>query len=162
MLFDLTLINPVAYDFWPVQPVTSLRTPIIRQILMASLDLGTFKLLVRRGIYHKEKVTPELMDLFMKPLRTSEGRKAFMHFARCLDNSNLMDIAEDLRQLNLPVLIIRGDADPYLSRAIADKLHNEIPNSKLMLIPTASHFIQEDEPEQTAAAIVDFIGAADA
>jgi pimeloyl-ACP methyl ester carboxylesterase len=102
------------------------------------------------------------MDLFMKPLRTSEGRKAFMHFARCLDNSNLMDIAEDLRQLNLPVLIIRGDADPYLSRAIADKLHNEIPNSKLMLIPTASHFIQEDEPEQTAAAIVDFIGAADA
>jgi pimeloyl-ACP methyl ester carboxylesterase len=58
MLFDLTLVNSVAYNFWPVQPITSLRTPIIRQILMASLDLGTFKLLVRRGIYHKRKRSP--------------------------------------------------------------------------------------------------------
>jgi len=162
MLFDLTLINSVAYDFWPVQPITTLRTPIIRQILMASLDLGTFKLLVRKGIYHKEKVTPELMSLFMKPLQTSDGRKAFMHFSRCLDNRNLMDIAEDIRHLDLPVLIIRGDADSYLSRSIAEELNEDIQNSKLVLIPTAGHFIQEDEPEEVVAAIVDFIGAAHA
>ena len=150
LLIDLTMINTVAYDFWPVQPITALRTPIVRQFLMASFDLGTFRLVVKHGIYHKERVTGELMDLFMRPLQTSEGRKAFMHFAKCLDNHNLMEIEEDLRSLQTPTLIIRGDADPYLGATISEKLHREIPGSRLVRIPTAGHFIQEDEPERIA------------
>ncbi len=157
MIYDLTLINTVAYDFWPVQPIVALRTPIVRQFLMASLDLGTFKLIVKRGIYHKDRVTNELMGLFIKPMQTTEGRKAFMHFAKCLDNHNLMEIEEDLRRLKIPVLIIRGDADPYLSATISEKLHSEILGSRLVRISTGGHFIQEDEPERIAQEIIDFI-----
>lgn len=155
-LYDLTMINTVAYDFWPVQPIIALRTPIIRQFLMASLDLGTFKLIVKRGIYHKDRVTDELMDLFMRPMQTSEGRKAFMHLAKCLDNRNLLEIEDDLRRLKIPVLIIRGEADPYLAATISEKLHREIPGSRLVRLPTGGHFIQEDEPEQIARETIDF------
>ncbi len=158
LLQDLTLINTVAYDFWPVQPIVALRTPIVRQFLMASFDLGTFKLVVKRGIFHKERVTDELMELFMAPLRTAEGRRAFMHFAKCLDNHNLMEIGEKLHHLELPVLIIRGDADPYLGATIAEKLHREIPGSRLVRIPTGGHFIQEDEPERIARELIAFFG----
>ncbi len=161
LLFDLSLINSVAYDFWPVQPITAMRTPIVRQFLMASLDLGTFRLIVKRGIYHKENVTDELMDLFMQPLQTSTGRKAFLHFARCLDNHNLLEIADDLRQLRLPVLIIRADDDPYLSAAISIKLHAEIPASRLVKIPHSGHFIQEDVPERLVAELFSFFGVKD-
>lgn len=157
MLYDLTLINTVAYDFWPVQPITALRTPIVRQLLMATFDLGTFKLVVRRGLYHKERVTQELMDLFMMPMSTVEGRQAFMHFAKCLDNHNLTDIADQLPGLPMPVLIVRGDADPYLGAMISDKLHQEIPGSTLVHVPTAGHFIQEDEPEELARIILEFV-----
>lgn len=156
LLYDLTLINSVAYDFWPVQPLSTMRTPIVRQLLMASFDLGTFRLIVKHGIYHKDRVTDELMDLFMRPLQTSAGRKAFMHFAKCLDNHNLMAIENDLRQLKLPVLIIRGDADPYLSANIAETLHREIPDTKLIHIPTGGHFIQEDEPELITRNLIEF------
>lgn len=156
MLFDLTVINTVAYDFWPVQPIIALRTPVIRQFLIATLDLGTFRLIVKRGIYHKERATTELMDLFMKPMQTSEGRKAFMHFAKCLDNRNLMEIANDLRRLKVPVLIIRGDADPYLCATISERLKSEIPRSILVRIPNGGHFIQEDEPEQIAQRMTAF------
>jgi pimeloyl-ACP methyl ester carboxylesterase len=147
LLHDLTLINTVAYDFWPVQPISAIRTPIIRQLLMASLDLGTLKLIVKRGLYHKEKVTAELMDYFGKPMRSKEGRKSFVHFANCLDNKHLLEIEDNLRRMNLPVLIIRGDADPYLSLGISQKLHEEIPHSQLDRIKTGGHFIQEDEPQ---------------
>jgi len=157
MLYDMTLINPVGYDFWPVQPITALRTPIVRQLMMASFDLGTFRMVVRRGFYHKELVTNELMDRFMMPMHTSEGRKAFMHFARCLDNHNLTEIEDDLRRLDLPVLIVRGDADPYLSAMIAERLHAEIPGSRLTRIETASHFAQMDEPEVVASTLLDFV-----
>jgi len=156
MLSDLTMLNTVAYDFWPVQPIIALRTPIVRQFLMASFDLGTFKLVVKRGIYHKERVTNELMDLFMRPMQTGEGRKAFMHFAKCLDNHDLMEIEDELRRLKIPVLIIRGDADPYLGATISEKLHREIPGSRLVRIPTGGHFMQEDEPERIAGEMIAF------
>ncbi len=156
LLHDLTLINTVAYDFWPVQPITALRTPIVRQFLMASFDLGTFKLVVKRGIYHKDRVTSELMDLFMRPMQTSEGRKAFLHFAKCLDNHNLVEIENDLRNLMIPVLILRGDADPYLGAGISEKLHREIPGSRLVRFPSGGHFIQEDEPEKIVQEILGF------
>jgi pimeloyl-ACP methyl ester carboxylesterase len=156
MLYDLTLINSVAYDFWPVQPIVAMRTPIIRQLAMATLDMGALRLVIRRGLYHKANLTPELFELFWEPMKTKQGRKAFLHFAACLDNHHLLDISDELHQLDLPVLIIRGDADPYLSRAIAQKLAENIPHSRLVIIPTASHFIQEDEPEMLANEITKF------
>jgi len=161
MLATMTMINPVGYDFWPVQPITALRTPIVRQLLMASFDLGTFRMVVKRGFFHKEYVDDELMALFTKPLETSEGRKAFMHFARCLDNHNLTDIADRLPDLGMPVLVIRGDTDPYLTSTITERLHADIPASTLLRIPTASHFAQMDEPEIVARAILEVMGAPD-
>ena len=140
-----------------MQPIISMRTPIVRQLMMASLDLGAFKLIVQRGMYHKDKVTPELMAQFMQPMQTSAGRKAFLHFARCLDNHDLMSLEQDLRKLPLPVLIIRGEADVYLSNLIAEKLEREIPDSKLVRIATGGHFLQLDEPELVAQTILDFL-----
>lgn len=159
MLSSLTLINTVAYDFWPVQPVTALRTPIVRQLMMASFDLGTFQLVIRRGFYHKERVTPELLKQFNAPMQSAEGRKAFMHFARCLDNHNLTDISEQLHQLQVPTHVIRGDADPYLSAMITERLAEDLPNCRVTHIPTASHFAMEDEPELVARAILSGLDA---
>lgn len=159
MLYDLTLINTVAYDFWPVQPITAMRTPIVRQLLMSSLDFGTFKLIIRRGIHHLDKIDRELLDLFNKPMQTSEGRKAFLHFAKCLDNNNLMEISKELAALKIPVLLLRGDADVYLSAAIAEKLNVEIKTSQLSRIPTGGHFIQVDHPEWIASELLRFYRA---
>ena len=156
-LHDLVLINSVAYDFWPVQPIVSMRTPIIRQLGMALLDIGFFKLLIKRGVYHKERVTDELMEMFYRPVKSAEGKAAFLHLAKCLDNLHLMDIADDLRKLHVPVLIIRGEADIYLKPDISEKLHREIKGSRLERIPTGGHFIQLDEPELLVKMINRFI-----
>ena len=157
-LLDLTLINAVAYDYWPVQPILALQTPVFRLFMMASLDFGTFRFIVERGIFHKERVTDALMALFKAPLETAEGRKAFLHFAKCLDNRDLTGIADQLRAMSIPTLILRGDADLYLSSAIAERLHAELPDSRLATIATAGHFIQEDEPGWVADRLIDFMG----
>lgn len=156
MLHDLTLVNAVAYDFWPVQPIIAMRTPIIRQFAMATLDLGALRMIVRRGLYHKERLTPELMQDYWAPMQTRLGRKAFLHFAASLDNQDLLEIADDLHRLDLPVLILRGEADPYLSGAIAAKLAENLRRGRLVKIPTGSHFMQEDEPEMIATEIERF------
>jgi len=154
---SLTLINSVGHHFWPVQPISIMRTPIIRQFLMSIVDQRLFRLIVQRGLYHQERLTEELMELFWKPFQSALGRKAFLHFAKCLDNRDLTELENDLRCLRLPVLILRGDADPYLSAAIAEKLHRDIPGSSLRRIPSASHYLMEDEPEWAADQILDFV-----
>ena len=156
LLYDLTMINTVAYDHWPVQPIMAMRTPVVRQLLIAAMDIGAFALIVKRGVYHKERVTPELIDLFMKPMLKPAGRKAFLHYAKSLNNQDLIEIEKKLCELAMPVLIIRGDADHCLSAAISEKLCREIPGSLLIRIPTGGHFIQEDEPEQLVIEIKSF------
>lgn len=152
-LLSLTLLNSVGYDFWPVQPIIAMRTPILRQLAMATLDLGIFKMIVKRGLYHKEKLTAELMEYFWYPMKTLEGRKAFLHFAKCLDNQNLLEIESALTKLAVPSLIIRGNADPYLSETISHRLNQGIPSSKLVILEKGSHFIQEDIPEDVVDSI---------
>ena len=156
-LYDVVLINSIGYDFWPVQPIIAMRTPIIRQLVLASLDFGVLRKIVSAGLYYKGMLTPDLIARFKAPFLTPEGRKAFIHFAKGLDNRHLLEIENDLRKLDLPVLIVRGDADPYLSLEISAKLHDEIPGSRLIRIPTAGHFIQFDEPEFLTKIISEFI-----
>ncbi len=155
-LHDLVLVNSVAYDYWPVQPIVAMRTPIIRQLAMATLDMGALRMIIRRGLYYKENLTPEFLEYFWAPMSSQKGRKAFLHFAASLDNQQLLEITDDLHRLEIPVLIVRGDADPYLSRSIAEKLADNIPGSKLVIIPTGSHFIQEDEPALLAREFTQF------
>lgn len=155
-LIDLTLINPVGYDYWPVQPISIMRAPILRQLALAALDLGIFTQLIKRGVHRKERVTDELMDRFWAPLRTREGRKAFLRFAKSLDNRYLLEIVPRLERLTVPTLIIRGDGDKYLSDSICVRLARDLPRSRLVRFPDAGHFAQVDVPEDLSRTILTF------
>jgi pimeloyl-ACP methyl ester carboxylesterase len=133
---------------------------VIREILLAAIDVGAFRLLIRRAMFHKEKLTEALMADFLAPLATPEGRKAFVHLARCLDNANLMEIAPDLERLRLPTTVVWGLGDVFLAFAIAERLVADIPGARLVTIPTAGHMAMLDEPDLVAAALREHLDAA--
>jgi pimeloyl-ACP methyl ester carboxylesterase len=162
LLRSLALVNTVGYDYWPVQPITALRTPVIRQVVMAALDMGAFTMVVRRALFHKELATPALMAELHRPLQTAEGRKALVHFARCLDNTDLMEIEADLRRLRVPTLVAWGMADVFLSSAIADRLAADIPGARLERLPEAGHLVPFDQPERLATLLEAHFDAAGA
>ncbi|MGQ1785035.1 MULTISPECIES: alpha/beta fold hydrolase [unclassified Saccharicrinis] len=156
-LLSVSLLNTVAYDFWPVQPIISMRTPVIRQLAVATLDMGTLKLMVKKGLFHKEVLDSELFNLFRLQYKTKQGRKAFMHFAGCLDNTDLLMISDTLHRLNTHFMILRGEKDAYLGASITEKLAKNLKHSECVVIPTAGHYMQEDEPGLIANALLDFI-----
>lgn len=158
-LTRVALLNSVAFDYWPVQPILTMRTPIVRQLAMAALDLGALSLILKRGLFHPERLTPDLLAEFRRPLLTREGRKAFLHFAECLDNRDLLEITGDLHRTRLPFLILRGREDLYLSAEIAHRLRRELPGSRLVEIPEAGHFFQVDQPARLVAELAAFLGA---
>ena len=152
---SLSLVNPVGYDLWPVQPIIALRTPLVRQLLLAAIDHGALALIVRRGLHRTQALTAALLEEFRRPLRTAEGRRAFVHFARCLDNRDLTSIAADLRTIAVPTTIVWGLRDPYLPAMIGERLHRDVPGSRLVRLPDAGHFVPIDDPERLAELLLE-------
>ena len=95
----LGLVNTVGYDYWPVQPIVAFRTPILRQLAMASLDLGMLRLVIRRAVHRRERITPEIFASIRKEIAEPKSRRAFLNSTRCLNNSDLTVIADALKEL---------------------------------------------------------------
>jgi len=156
LIQDMVLINTIGYNYWPVQPITTMRTPIFRQFAMMSLDMGMLQKLIKKGLYKKESYTEEFRSLVWEEMANKKRRKSFLHFAKCLNNQHLMEIASELKNIKFPVLIIRGEGDLYLNSIISTRLEEDIPSGEILRVRTGGHFIQEDEPDLLIQEISEF------
>jgi pimeloyl-ACP methyl ester carboxylesterase len=59
--------------------------------------------------------------------------------------------------LNIPALLIWGEYDRVIRRQIGERLKNDLPDSRLLVIPECGHNPHEEEPAATYAAIDDFL-----
>ena len=62
--------------------------------------------------------------------------------------------AGQLATFDAPVRIVFGAADPYLNSGVAESFHAMFPGSELVLLPTARHYVQVDEPEEVARQVL--------
>ncbi|HTZ64768.1 MAG TPA: alpha/beta fold hydrolase [Solirubrobacteraceae bacterium] len=62
-----------------------------------------------------------------------------------------------LAALDLPALILWGAQDRFASARMADRFHEELPGSELVVFADAGHFVWDDEPAGTTRALVDFL-----
>ena len=61
------------------------------------------------------------------------------------------------RPVRGPALVIWGEKDPSLSRHVLDGLPAWAPDARLFRLPNASHWVQNDAPEQVNHALVSFL-----
>ncbi len=70
-------------------------------------------------------------------------------------------INEDMRanaaELNLPTLLIYGSGDDQTPTEDGQIYHSFIKNSQLEIIDAAGHFVHNDEPEQVAKLVTEFL-----
>ena len=77
------------------------------------------------------------------------------------ERPSLWDLEEELRALNVPILIVTGDEDePCLLPAIF--LKRIIRAAGLVVLPRSGHTINLEEPDAFNAAVADFISAVEA
>jgi len=60
------------------------------------------------------------------------------------------DRLDELRQLSVPTKIIFGAEDPFLNTKVAREFDNYLPNSQLLLVKGAAHYVQLDKPQTVA------------
>lgn len=68
------------------------------------------------------------------------------------------DVQSDAKKLDLPTMLIYGQKDtatPY--DRVGSRLHKSISGSKLSLIPEADHFVHQNQADQVAYTIAEFL-----
>jgi haloalkane dehalogenase len=59
----------------------------------------------------------------------------------------------ELKALDIPVKLIWGEFDPYITAAVAERRQSQLKNASLTVIP-AGHWLQADEPALVAKAML--------
>lgn len=68
-----------------------------------------------------------------------------------------LDLREQARSLQLPVLVLVGEQDEATPPEMARELASLLPDARFVVLPGCAHVPQLQEPEQFLAAISDFI-----
>lgn len=67
------------------------------------------------------------------------------------------DSTPTLAQIDVPTLIIHGADDQLVPVAEAEKMHEAIDDSRLVVIPDAGHLSNLEQPDDFADAVIDFL-----
>jgi haloalkane dehalogenase len=84
-------------------------------------------------------------------------RQGHLELYRSGDFDKLEPYEGCVAALGLPALVVWGANDRFAGVKMARRFHDELPDSELLVLDDAGHFVWEDEPEATARAVVDFL-----
>ena len=69
------------------------------------------------------------------------------------------DLREVLPSIDIPTLLVHGDADRRAPLSVAEDLHARIPGSKLVVIPGSGHMVTLEAPERVNDEVRGFLSA---
>ena len=130
-----------------------MRTPGEGERLMEQMDRESFGAFLRQASAFGD----DALDEYWKGGATLELRLRHLELYRSGDFSKLEPYEGCLAALGLPALVLWGARDRFASVRMAARFGDELPGSELRVFDDAGHFVWEDEPEGTCAALVDFL-----
>jgi pimeloyl-ACP methyl ester carboxylesterase len=109
------------------------------------------------GSYNPQRFQSFLSD-YIEPWNSELGKEVLFQHIRLLIPGYTNSVSTDLKGLGKPVLIIWGQNDQQVPLKFAERLHREIPEAELVIVPEAGHLILFDAPGAVASALSNFIG----
>jgi haloalkane dehalogenase len=102
-------------------------------------------------------MSDEAIDEYWKGFADDARRLAHLELYRSGDFDKLIPYEGRLAALGLPALILWGEDDRFAGVQMAERFHAELPDSELVLLDDAGHFVWDDQPERAGGALVDFL-----
>lgn len=99
----------------------------------------------------------EVVNAFVTPWLGKAGQTAFYRQITQNDQRYTDDIAPRYGDIAIPVQIIWGERDAWISSTRGHELAQRIHTSRLCVIPDAGHLIQEDAPATLAIELGSFL-----
>ncbi|HEX8075519.1 MAG TPA: alpha/beta hydrolase [Thermoleophilaceae bacterium] len=129
---------------------------------IASLRQSAKLRLVRRspiafGWLMRQDPPQEVLDSWSEPLADPKVRHDVVKVLRGIDKRHTLEAAEKLRGFDRPVLLAWAAEDKVFPLSDAQKLAGVLPDSRLRTVQDSYSFVPEDQPEELARLILEFM-----
>jgi len=120
------------------------------------------KFLVKKSLepafFEPHKIKEELLDRYYDLLRAPTVRQAILERMEQTINS---DPVPKLIKITAPTLLLWGEGDKMIPSSNSSDYKKSIPNSEVIILPNASHLLQEENSQTSLAYVLKFIHAQD-
>jgi haloalkane dehalogenase len=97
----------------------------------------------------------DAIDEYWKAFADERRRRGQLELYRSGDFEKLADY--DLASLRVPVLLVWGESDEFAPVAGAHRFERELPDTELVVVDGAHHFVWEEAPERCAESVTSFL-----
>lgn len=114
-------------------------------------------LVLRKCYYNQYKITEEMIDTYAYFSSLPGAPEAVRQTAAQIIPANMEAMIARYKNIQVPTLIIWGEADEVVPLQNARNFKRDIPDSQLAILPQCGHIPQEEEPSATLVCITDFL-----
>ena len=97
---------------------------------------------------------PEVVE----PIRAMIRRTPPQGFAGCGHAIKMLDLTDQLHRIGTPTQVVVGEDDPGTPVAASRAIHERIRGSELVILPSAAHLSNIEQPEAFTHAVLAFLG----
>ncbi len=98
-----------------------------------------------------------VIDNYIEPWDSELGKEVLLQHIRLLVPTYVNSVSSDLKTLEKPTLIVWSAQDHIMPVRYGERLHRDMPDSQLVMVPDAGHLILFDAPDAVANALTNFI-----
>jgi len=130
----------------------AMRTPDTGEQLIGGLDREGFAAVLRGS---RSAFSDAAVDEYWKGLADATRRHGALELYRSGDFEKLTPYR--LADLDVPALLVWGAGDEFAPVAGAHRFERELPDTELVVVDDAGHFVWEDAPDRCAQAVTGFL-----
>jgi pimeloyl-ACP methyl ester carboxylesterase len=155
----LVLVNSLTAESTPAADVRALQRNTARFVLrVATGILGATPLLrpvLEGSVADRAHMPWRLVARYLAPYVGQDGVRHLLALAASVSAQDL-DAAPPTA-VRAPALVVRGDADRWLEDGVAARLAAALPDARLVRLPGVGRLVPEENPEQLAGLVLDFV-----
>lgn len=153
-LNKMVLIDSAGYivdNNYPL-PFVIAQTPVLRNVFNY-VPKAVVRRFIRQVFYDQSKVTEELVERYYDLFHREGNMEAFVKIA----NSRFVQNTQSLCNLDIPVLVMWGEKDNWISVEHAAKFQEDIKDCKTIIYENVGHVAMEEIAYESAQDLLSFI-----
>ncbi|MBU5215034.1 alpha/beta fold hydrolase [Heyndrickxia oleronia] len=140
----------------PVKPSLKLLShlPFFHHFVRYYLEKSGVQKNVENVVYDHAMIDAEMLRGYEEPFTDKNIFKGLAKMVRDHEGDLLSD---DLKNIQIPCLLIWGEQDRVVPLAIGEKLSKDLPNAQLVILKNTGHLIPEEKPNVVFTYIQHFV-----
>lgn len=126
--------------------------PVLPEKLVSRKDFAFARTTFRVDGFDKETI-----EHYIDALRVPKALTSAINYYRASIRRAAKGRVPEIREIKQKVLVIWGDKDRYLRREMAEPPKKLVPNARVVHLPNATHWVQNDATEEVNRLLLEFI-----